>query len=117
MSELPVMPKSVVQDGLRLPVNNHDPIEDWLRAQVDAASQRHESAKREFWVVAARSPHRAGAPASPEDPVLEKAVRAQNAAREELIAALKRFNDYLLYGAVPEQARAQLDTQAFHATR
>lgn len=71
-----------------------------LRLEVDRASEEYTQAKHNFWHVSADVP--SGFPHPDGKQRIENAARAQTAAMIAYTRALKRFNAFLISGAVPE---------------
>jgi hypothetical protein len=91
-----------------------DHVETILRATVDAATKGHNAAKHNFWRVCAEQSH------GEQQTVREAAAATyQNLAREELIAAIRRLNNFTLDGTIPEELKylAALGERAMGASR
>ena len=79
-------------------LSNH--VETILRAAVDAATKGHNAANHNFWRVCAEQGDGA------QQTVLEAAAAtSQNLAREELITAIRRLNNFTLDGTIPEELK------------
>lgn len=80
-----------------------------LKEELESAKQHHEEAKEEFWRVGGgpRELPRftAGIPEPDGSLILRKAVTVEVDARGAHLQALKRINEYLLHGTVPEDIR------------
>ncbi len=74
-----------------------------LRADVDRTSEDYTKAKQHFWHVSADIP--SGFPHPDGKQRIEDASRAQTTAMVAYTIALKRFNEFLLDGTVPEDLR------------
>lgn len=77
-----------------------------LKEELERAKQRHEEAKEQFWRMSA-SPLAlprvtAGVSETDGSRVLRNVVDEENRARTAHLEALKRINEYLLNGTVPE---------------
>lgn len=75
-------------------------VADILREEVDRANAIYTSARTHFWRVTADAPHRLQDPK--ELRLREDAFRIQTEAMIEYSKALKRFDDFLINGTVPE---------------
>jgi hypothetical protein len=73
-------------------------VEFILKRKVDIATQEHHRAKVELW-------HLCSAPNSTQPQELRESERRQAIAREALELALKRFNDFILRGTIPDELR------------
>jgi hypothetical protein len=74
-----------------------------LRAEVDLASSSYTRAKEEFWRISADVP--TGLPHPDGRQRIENASRSQTAAMIAYTRALRRFNEFLLNGTVPEDVQ------------
>jgi hypothetical protein len=84
-----------------------------LKEELESAKQRHEEAKEQFWRVGGSPrelPRRftAGVPEPDGSLILRKAVAAEIEARTAHLEALKRINEYLLHGTIPEDVRQKM---------
>jgi hypothetical protein len=73
-------------------------IEDILRIDVDLAQQELDAARLAFWRAAAAPPNGEGTKKREN-----AAVAGENSARENLIGALHRLNEFICDGKVPEK--------------
>jgi hypothetical protein len=77
-----------------------------LKAEVDQASDEYSRSKQIFWQVSAEVP--TGLPHPDGTQRIANASRAQTAAMVAYTRALRRFNEFLLNGTVPEDLRDRL---------
>jgi len=87
-----------------------------LKDELERAKQRHEETKEQFWRIGG-SPREVprftpGVPEPDGSLVLRRAVAAEIQARSAHLEALKRVNEYLLHGTVPEDIRQKLAQDA-----
>lgn len=80
-------------------------IFEFLRLEVDRASEEYTQAKHNFWHVSADIP--SGFPHPDGKQRIENAARAQTAAMIAYTRALKRFNEFLINGTVPDDVPKQ----------
>lgn len=80
-------------------------IEEILRAELDFAKSRHESTRAEFARVCNDIP--SGLPHPDGTQRILNASRAQASAQAAYAAALKRFNDFILTGKIPDHLAAE----------
>lgn len=81
-----------------------------LRAEVDRASQEYAKAKQNFWHISADVP--TGLPHPDGRQRIENASHAQTSAMIAYTRALRRFNEFLLNGTIPEDLRNIQDASA-----
>lgn len=74
-----------------------------LRAEVDQACEAYAKAKQNFWHISADVP--TGLPHPEGRQRIENASRAQTVAMVAYTRALRRFNEFLLNGTVPEDLK------------
>jgi hypothetical protein len=72
-------------------------IEDDLRVEADAAIELHQIAREEYW--------RVFSPPNGNLGEIREAANRQNVAREALVTALIRLNDFVRHGTVPEDMK------------
>lgn len=82
-----------------------DRIVDRLQAELNRAKQAFDRAKEDFWRVAAAAP--SGLPHPDGTQQVHNAARAHMHAMNTYTKALKRFNEYLLNGTIPEDLRSE----------
>jgi hypothetical protein len=75
-------------------------IEEILKAELVLAKSRHEAAKAYFALVCRDTP--SGLPYPDGSQRIINAGRDRTAAQEAFSTALKRFNDFILHGKIPE---------------
>lgn len=73
-----------------------DRVEFVLKRQVDIAAQEHHNATFEFWQCTSEADN-GGDPGE-----IQEFDRRKNLAREALVLAFKRSNDFVLNGTVPK---------------
>jgi hypothetical protein len=71
-----------------------DRVEYILKRQVDIAAQEHHNAMFEFWEICSEA-------GSVDLGEVEKGERRRDLARDALVLAFKRSNDFVLNGTVP----------------
>jgi hypothetical protein len=76
-------------------------IEEILRAELEQAKSRHESARDEFTRVCGDIP--SGLPHPDGALRIKNARREQTAAQEAFADAVRRFNAFILRGEIPDQ--------------
>ena len=81
-----------------------------LRAEVDLASANYIKAKEDFWRISADVP--TGFPHPDGIQRIENASRSQTAAMIAYTGALRRFNEFLLNGTIPEDVQKRDQTMA-----
>jgi hypothetical protein len=76
-------------------------IEDFLRTSLGIARSQHESASLAFWQICA----------DVSDPdhnkKVEYAAKVKEESQRSLLVALRRLNNYLSHGIVPEDLKVQ----------
>lgn len=72
-----------------------DRVDYILKRQVDTATHEHQSTTFELW-------HICSEPGGGEPQELQESARKQSLARESLVLAFKRSNDFVLNGTVPK---------------
>jgi hypothetical protein len=75
-------------------------IEEILWQDLKQAQKNHDRANAEFWRVSIDIP--SGLPHPDGSQRIQNAARAQNASRAAVVVALKRLNNYLSSGIVPD---------------
>lgn len=78
-------------------------ISDFLRAEVDRTQNEYYRAKEQFWNVTRDLP--SGLPHPDGMKRIQNARRDESAALDKYINALRRLNDFVLDGVVPEELR------------
>jgi len=78
---------------------SHEQIEEILKADLEHAKSRYDSAKREFMRICNDIP--SGLPHPDGTQRIQNARRDQTAAKEAFSAALRRFNAFILRGKIP----------------
>jgi hypothetical protein len=81
-------------------------VEETLRTAVDQARTRYKKAFRDFESAIADSPNSSPQPDGVQR--LRAAMSERSFAQQELDKALRRINDYLLRGTVPEDLRERV---------
>jgi hypothetical protein len=82
--------------GLRIPDRRFlDRVEYVLNRQVDIATREHHNAMFEFWQTCSQ-------PGSGDSQEIQEGGRRKELAREALVLAFKRSNDFVLNGTVPK---------------
>lgn len=79
-----------------------------LKTEVDQAREEYTRAKRDFWHISAEVP--TGFPHPDGMQRIANASRAQTAAMVAYTRALRRFNEFLLNGTVPEDLKKPGET-------
>ena len=82
---------------------------DFLRSEVDRTNREYSNAKQHFWNICMEAP--SGLPHPDGKQRLDIAARAQSGAMIAYAEALRRFNDFLLDGAIPEDLADSAVTQ------
>ena len=72
-------------------------IEEDLRVEADAAIELHQIAREEYW--------RVSSPPNGDLDQMREAANRQNVARQALVIALIRFNDFVRHGTIPEDLK------------
>ena len=75
-------------------------IEELLKTELAAAKSRHEAARINFARICSESPSGLLQPDGTDRVI--NAGRERSAAQADFMAALKRFNDFILHGKVPD---------------
>ena len=75
-------------------------IEDLLKAELVVAKSRHEAARINFASICSETPSVLPQPDGTHRVI--NAGRERSAAQADFMAALKRFNDFILHGKVPD---------------
>jgi outer membrane PBP1 activator LpoA protein len=78
-------------------------ISEILRAELERATRQHEEAKRKFWRVSADIRSEQSQPDGTRR--VQNAAIEQNGAMKALAATLRRMNEFLMDGTVPEDLR------------
>jgi hypothetical protein len=84
-------------------LSNRLEVEDILRNDLERAKKEYEAARRNFWQVCSDVP--SGIPHPDSERRILKTALVQTHAMNGLATALKRFNDYLINGTVPEDLK------------
>jgi hypothetical protein len=79
------------------------PISEILRADVDRTLDEYNKAKQNFWLIAADVP--SGLPHPDGMQRVRNASRAQTFAMDAYATALKRLNQFLISGTIPDDLR------------
>ena len=85
-------------------------IFELLQAEVELASASYTKAKEDFWRISAELP--TGFPQQDGGQLIENASRAQTEAMIAYTKDLRRFNEFLLNGTIPEEIQVHSETRS-----